>query len=303
MTTRLHVALHGGTESGGPALARDVVGTARTARDLGYSGVVAGQHFFTAPQGYFQPLPLLSRLIPETGDMRLVAGVLLLPLLNPLQLAEDLATVDALSGGRLVVGAGQGYRDAEFAAFGVRKQDRLGAQLRALDSMAAWWGGAAVEEAGSGLAMQPVSRPHPPIWYAAGNRRAYARAAERGWTPFIGPQATPSVITALLAGEPPARSVALRRDVLVTDVIGAAAAGRALDGRSAAYGAWGYGAADADEQPYLVGTARECREQMAALAAAGVTDLVIRTNWPGVEHAASLEMLAAVAGPVEPAPA
>ncbi|MDT0381096.1 LLM class flavin-dependent oxidoreductase [Streptomyces sp. DSM 42041] len=301
MTMHLAVALHGGTESGGAELARDAVRTARTARDLGYSGVVAGQHFFTAPQGYLQPLPLLSRLVPETGDMRLVAGVLLLPLLHPLQLAEELATIDALSGGRLVVGAGQGYRDAEFAAFGVRKKDRLGAQLRALDGMVAWWGGAVVEEAGTGLAMRPVSRPHPPIWYAAGNRRSFTRAAERGWTPFIGPQATPSVITGLLAGEPRAASVALRRDVLVTDVIGTAAAERALQARTAAYGAWGYGEAGAAEQPYLVGTARECRDRMAHLAAAGVTDLVIRTNWPGIEHAASLEMLAAVAGPVEPA--
>lgn len=300
MTMDLYVAVHGGTESGGAELARDAVRTARTARDLGYSGVVAGQHFFTAPQGYLQPLPLLSRLVPETGDMRLVAGVLLLPLLNPLQLAEELATVDALSGGRLVVGAGQGYRAAEFAAFGVPKKDRLAAQLRALESMVAWWGGAVVEEAGTGLAMLPVSRPHPPVWYAAGNRRAFRRAAERGWTPFIGPQATPSVITELLATEPRARSVALRRDVLVTDVIGAAAAERALQERSAAYGAWGYGEASAGEQPYLVGTARQCREQMEGLAAAGVTDLVIRTNWPGVEHSASLEMLAALAGPVEP---
>lgn len=303
MTMELAVALHGGTESGGAELARDAVRTARAARDLGYSGVVAGQHFFTAPQGYLQPVPLLSRLIPETGDMRLVAGVLLLPLLNPLHLAEDLATVDALSGGRLVVGAGQGYRDAEFAAFGVSKKDRLGTQLRALERMVAWWGGAAVEEAGTGLAMRPVSSPHPPIWYAAGNRRAFARAAERGWTPFIGPQATPSVITELLTAEPRARTVALRRDVLVTDVIGAEAAERALEGRTAAYGAWGYGEAGATEQPYLVGTARECRAHMAGLAALGVTDLVIRTNWPGVEHAAGLEMLAAVAGPVEPAQA
>ena len=293
----LAVALHGGTESGGAELARAALRTARTARDLGYSGVVAGQHFFTAPQAYLQPLPLLSRMIPETGDMRLVAGVLLLPLLNPLQLAEELASVDALSGGRLVVGAGQGYRESEFAAFGVAKKDRLGAQLGALDSMVAWWGGAVVEEAGTGLAMRPVSRPHPPIWYAAGNRRAFARAVERGYTPFIGPQAAPSVISGLLAAEPRARSVALRRDVLVTDVVGDEAARRALGERSAAYGAWGYGEAAAGEQPYLVGSA-----EMAKLAASGVTDLVIRTNWPGVDHSASLEMLAAVAGPVEPVP-
>src|SRR5690606_21010594 len=118
---RLAVALHGSTGADGAALLEDAARTTRVAREAGYSGVVAGQHFLTAPRPYLQPLPLLTHLVPESGDMRLVAGVLLLPLLDPVPLAEELATIDTVSGGRLVVGAGTGYRPVEFDAVGVSR--------------------------------------------------------------------------------------------------------------------------------------------------------------------------------------
>jgi alkanesulfonate monooxygenase SsuD/methylene tetrahydromethanopterin reductase-like flavin-dependent oxidoreductase (luciferase family) len=262
--------------------------------------VVAGQHFLTAPRAYLQPLPLLSRLIPETGEMRLVAGVLLLPLLNAVQLAEELATLDALSGGRLVVGAGQGYRDVEFTAFGVVRASRRAAQLRALDEMVAWWSGEPVRGTGAGLGMRPVRAPHPPIWLAAGTPRAYQRAVERGSTPFIGPQVAPGTLAELLSERPAPGGVALRRDVLVTDLIGEQAARRALDMRSRQNDEWGYTDTTLGS-PYLVGTAQDCREQVAELAAAGVTDLVVRTNWPGIPTGASREMLDAIADAAPPA--
>jgi alkanesulfonate monooxygenase SsuD/methylene tetrahydromethanopterin reductase-like flavin-dependent oxidoreductase (luciferase family) len=292
---RLAVALHGGTSSSGAELATDALRTARAAREAGYSAVVAGQHFLTAPRAYLQPLPLLTRLIPETEGMRLVAGVLLLPLLHPVQLAEEIATVDALSGGRLVVGVGQGYREAEFAAFGVPRASRRDAQLRALAEMIAWWSGGDVRGAGAGLGMRPVSTPHPPIWFAASTPRAYARAVHCGYTPFVGPQVTTDALHALLSSEPRPAALAVRRDVLVTDVVGEEAVRRALSLRSGQNDEWGYGAATG--LPHLVGTAEDCRRGIAELAAAGVTDLVIRTNWPGIDGDASREMLAAVAGP------
>jgi alkanesulfonate monooxygenase SsuD/methylene tetrahydromethanopterin reductase-like flavin-dependent oxidoreductase (luciferase family) len=287
---RLSVALHGGTTTSGTDLVADAVATARTARDAGYSGVVAGQHFLTAPQAYLQPLPLLTRLIPETGGMRLVAGVLLLPLLNPIQLAEELATIDTLSGGRLVVGAGQGYRQVEFDAFGVDRRRRRDLQIRALEELVSWWRAEEVRGTGSRLGLLPLQQPHPPIWLAAGTRTAFGRARERGWVPFIGPQATDLDELLDASGSP----VALRRDVLVVDVVGEAAAREAATQRSQQYGQWGYQSATATS-PYVVGSADECRRQLSELGSAGVTDVVVRTNWPGIDPAASREMLAALA--------
>src|SRR5262245_38457037 len=160
---RLLVALHGGSFDDGAALLSDAIKTTHAARDAGFSGVVAGQHFLTGPQAYLQPLPLLSRLASESGDMHLVAGVLLLPLLNPIQTGEEIATVDTVCGGRLVVGFGTGYRSVEFDAFGASMADRRPNLLRALDEMVVWWAGAEVRDTGAKLGLTPVSSPHPPI--------------------------------------------------------------------------------------------------------------------------------------------
>ena len=73
-----------------------------------------------------QPIPLLARLAAETGEMRLATCILLLPLLNPVDIAEQLATLDIISHGRLAIGVGLGYRDEEFDAFGVPRGERPG---------------------------------------------------------------------------------------------------------------------------------------------------------------------------------
>ena len=292
---RLAVALHGSTGTDGEALVDDAVRTTRVARDAGYSGVVAGQHFLTAPRPYLQPLPLLTRLIPESGGMRLVAGVLLLPLLDPIQLAEELATVDTLCGGRLVVGTGTGYRQVEFDAFGVSRAERRTRQLRALDEMVAWWHGGEVRGTGARLGLRPVAGPHPPVWLAASGPRAYGDALDREHTPFVGPQVPTGRLAELLRARPPSGPVALRRDVLVTDVVSAAAVDDAIARRAQQNAEWGYGSAT-EESPYLVGSAAECRERIAELEALGVTDLVIRTNWAGISADESREMLTALAG-------
>ncbi len=90
----------------------------RFVRDAGFHSVFAGQHFLPAPFQMLQPVPLLGRLAAETGDMRVGAGILLLPLLNPVEVAEQAATLDVITGGRFVLGVGLGYRSEETAAFG-----------------------------------------------------------------------------------------------------------------------------------------------------------------------------------------
>ena len=73
----------------------------------------------------FQQLPMLARLSAETKSLRLNAGVVLLPLHKPLDLAEQLATIDVMSQGRLIFGAAICYREVEFEAFGTRRRDRV----------------------------------------------------------------------------------------------------------------------------------------------------------------------------------
>ena len=111
----------------------------RFARDHGFDGVFATQHYLAYPFQYLHPLATLARLIPETGDMRIGTGISLAALAHPVDLAEQLATIDIMSDGRLSVGVGLGYRDLEFAAFGLGKKGRLKRYLDNIDLMRQLW--------------------------------------------------------------------------------------------------------------------------------------------------------------------
>ena len=99
----------------------------RAADRLGFDGVVKGSHYSAHPFEAVQQIPFLSYCAAIAPRLRIICGLVLAPLHKPLDLAEQLATLDLLSGGRLVFGAGIGYRDVEFKAFGVPR-GRLGAR-------------------------------------------------------------------------------------------------------------------------------------------------------------------------------
>jgi alkanesulfonate monooxygenase SsuD/methylene tetrahydromethanopterin reductase-like flavin-dependent oxidoreductase (luciferase family) len=184
-----------GADENVAARLREAVEQVRMARDYGFRSVCVGQHFLTEYQK-MQPIPLLSRLVPETGDMQLLPGILLLPLFHPAYVAEELATLDVMSGGRLIFGIGVGYRDVEFEAFGVRKADR-GARLEeSLEIIKRLWVEDEVSFEGRFFRIpkvqvrtRPLQRPHPPIWVAAQADAGVRRAARVGDVLFLNPQA------------------------------------------------------------------------------------------------------------------
>jgi len=91
----------------------------RRADELGFDGIVKGSHYSAHPFEYVQQVPFLAYAAAIAPRLRLICGLVLLPLHKPLDLAEQLATLDIMSGGKLVFGCGIGYRDVEFKAFGV----------------------------------------------------------------------------------------------------------------------------------------------------------------------------------------
>ena len=93
----------------------------RAAREAGFDLICTGQHYLAAPYQMSSSLPLLARLAAEAGDMEVAATVILVPLHNPVELAESVATMDAICGGRFIFGVGLGYRDEEYTAFGVER--------------------------------------------------------------------------------------------------------------------------------------------------------------------------------------
>ena len=111
----------------------------RLARQAGFHHISASQHYLAAPFQYMQPLPVLARVAAEAGEMTLGTGIMLLALQQPVDVAESVATLDVICGGRFVFGVGLGYRDVEFDAFGIARGGRLSRFLEALDVVQRLW--------------------------------------------------------------------------------------------------------------------------------------------------------------------
>ena len=103
----------------------DVADVARRAGPWGFMGLYAPQHWVSYPSVWMQPLPLLARLAPEAPGLKLITGVALLPMLNPVELAEQVVTLDHISNGNFVLGTGIGYREVELEAVGATRSQRV----------------------------------------------------------------------------------------------------------------------------------------------------------------------------------
>jgi alkanesulfonate monooxygenase SsuD/methylene tetrahydromethanopterin reductase-like flavin-dependent oxidoreductase (luciferase family) len=148
-----------------------------------------------------QLVPFLSRLAAEAGHMTGVAGILLLGLHNPVEVAECVASLDVIWQGNFVFGIGLGYRDVEFDAFKVPRGQRVRQFEQCLEVVKRLWTEDKVTVdndvctlSNVTLTCRPVQRPHPPIWVAANSDAAVRRAARVGDTWFINPHATMTTI-------------------------------------------------------------------------------------------------------------
>lgn len=183
----------------------EVVALAQRASQQGFAWISAPHHWAAHPTIWPQPFPLLAHLAPETGAMRLMTLVILLPLLNPVDVAEHVATVDAISHGRLTLGVAIGYREAELEAVGLTRKDRVPKLEESLALMKRLWSGEEVTFQGRytsvtkmRMGLMPVQQPHPPIVMGCQSERATARAARLTDGVFFGPQVGWSDIDTLL---------------------------------------------------------------------------------------------------------
>ena len=104
---------------------KELMEQVRLADKLGFADLISGMHYAGYPLSQFQLMPFLSRAIAETPNMRIVTGIILLSLHKPLDIAESLATMDVLSGGKVIFGSALGYREVEFLAFGTSQKERV----------------------------------------------------------------------------------------------------------------------------------------------------------------------------------
>lgn len=136
--------------------------------------------------GFHEVLTTLAWLAARTERIGLATAGLILPLYPPVLVAEALANVDVLSGGRLTAGFVLGYRPEEFGAFGVEPRRRVALFERGLEAVRSLWVDGRATVAGSEVRIGPLplQRPHPPIWGAGRVDAAIRRTARLcdGWT-------------------------------------------------------------------------------------------------------------------------
>jgi alkanesulfonate monooxygenase SsuD/methylene tetrahydromethanopterin reductase-like flavin-dependent oxidoreductase (luciferase family) len=167
---------------------------ARVLNRLGYDSITTGSHFSTFPNREFMQIPYLCRVMAEAPDMRLNAGIVLLSLHNPLEVAENFATMDLMSGGRMIFGCALGYRDVEYKGFGVRKGEGVARFEENLEAIKRLWTEDKVSMTGSHFELDEavvsipmVQSPHPPIWIGANVDKAVERAARLGDCWYLNP--------------------------------------------------------------------------------------------------------------------
>ena len=160
----------------------------------GIDSVWTSEHHFV-DDGYMpSQLPVLAAIAARTSRIGLGTGVLLAPMFEPLRLAEDAATVDLISAGRLILGVGIGWRSEEFEGFGVPTHER-GSRLEATISVLrqAWsdelvtGDGRHFRYDGLNVTPKPAQAGGPPIWIGAGAEAAVRRAGRVADGYFAGP--------------------------------------------------------------------------------------------------------------------
>lgn len=156
---------------------------------LGFTGIFLVEHHFTGHAQVSASLNLLSFLAARTRRIRLGTAVVVLPWHNPVLLAEQVATLDLLSGGRVDFGVGKGYRQSEFSGFCIPIEEATERFDEAVEVLRrAWTSDGRFSHHGARwnfedvvVEPRPVQRPHPPLWMGAGSEESIRRAAREGF--------------------------------------------------------------------------------------------------------------------------
>lgn len=156
---------------------------------LGFRHMFLVEHHFTGHGQVSASLTLLAFLAAKTRSIRLGTAVVVLPWHNPVLIAEQAATLDLLTGGRFDFGIGKGYRQAEFDGFCIPTEEATERFDEALEIIRkAWTTEGRFSHHGKRwrfdnivVEPEPLQRPHPPLWMAAGSADSIRRAAREGY--------------------------------------------------------------------------------------------------------------------------
>jgi alkanesulfonate monooxygenase SsuD/methylene tetrahydromethanopterin reductase-like flavin-dependent oxidoreductase (luciferase family) len=286
----------------------------RLARDRGFASLWFPDHYLTGPLQMPQPILLAAWLAREAEGMAIGPNIRILPLLNPVMVAEESATMDLLTGGNYVLGVGLGYREEEFTAFGVPLNERAPRLAEQVALMRRLWTEEHVRHEGrfyrvdAGLGCRPVTPGGPPVYVAGKVEAAVRRAARIGDAWLIVPSDTLGTLrplmaayrTALAEAGRTAREYPLTRECYVgaSHATALEECRAALRYKYAAYAAWGLdGKAKGEDDlslfgmpfeefvkdRFIIGDKASVKEEVARYREAlGVDHLILRVQWPGL---------------------
>lgn len=319
-------SIEGGAGDRSEVVFREAIEEVVLAEQVGLDSAFISEHHFLENGFFPSPLVSLSFLAARTSKIKFGPGVLLLPLYDPVHVAEDCAVLDIISGGRLILGVGQGYRPEEFDAFGVNLVDRSARVREGVTLIRRLWTEPKVTFRGTQfqtnelpLSPQPVQKPAPPIWVAAKKRHAVQMAAEVGDGWFADPITPLPIVqrnkahwenTLRAAGiNPKDRAFAYYRDVHVGADDADATRGaseQVMDGYRH-YLRWGHLVDDEgkplapDRDDLLEGFVNErltlggperCADNITNLCKRlGITDLIMKMKFPGLSHEAVMSSI------------
>lgn len=168
----------------------DYVAGAKQAEKLGFDAYGAPEHHFMYDGFIPVPLVALAAAAGATTKIKFITGAMLLPLYDPIEAAELVATLDVISGGRAMLGLGMAYRPYEFDGVGTAKRTRGARLSEGIDLLNALTAGGDVDFAGTHyqvkghrLSPQPIQRPIP-TWFCGGTSVVAARRAGRHGHPY-----------------------------------------------------------------------------------------------------------------------
>lgn len=291
----------------------------------GFDSVWLTEHHFT-DDGYLGAvMPMLAAIAARTRHVAIGTYVLLAPFYHPLRLAEDTATIDVLSNGRLRLGIGLGYRDEEFAGFQISRTQRLGRTLETLEILKRAWTGERFSFSGKyfhfrdvRVLPRPLSTPHPELLWGGMTPAAIRRGAELGlsFACNLGRREVALYRETLqqLGKDPTAYNIVNSRTVYVADTAEQAWADieAAALYQAALYAKWLAEASGGTQQwiqptreqvrrTCVLGSPEEVRHQLLELCRSGqMTELIVNIQLPGLAPAKAMRSLERFATEVLP---
>jgi alkanesulfonate monooxygenase SsuD/methylene tetrahydromethanopterin reductase-like flavin-dependent oxidoreductase (luciferase family) len=287
----------------------------RLIRSLGFDSIWAGEHHITPGFHFFPQFALLQRAALEAEGMWIGTNLTLLPLHNPVELAEVGAFMDVMTGGKFLLGVGLGYRPEEYAMYGVPMAERASRLAEGVEIIRRLWTEDRVTHRGhhwqfrdAAIAPRPRQSPRPPILVGAQVPVAIKRAAtiSDGWLVVpvptldeLAPQMALFKSARSAAGQPPSEHICRLYEVGCAGDEDTALRRIApfLIEKYKSYFSWGLVGVTLDPNAapqaqlrslaanrFAVGAPAQVAEALVAQHRAGINHLAMRVSWPGMNQ-------------------